>query len=91
MRKIPHIRWWVAGLLFGAAVLNYIDRQTLSILAPTIQADLKLDDYAYARVVNLFLVAYTIALVGRQHAYGAGDERPVAGHVPLHAGARRGG
>jgi MFS transporter, ACS family, hexuronate transporter len=63
MRKIPHIRWWVAGLLFGAAVLNYIDRQTLSILAPTIQADLKLDDYAYARVVNLFLVAYTVALL----------------------------
>jgi len=60
---IPHIRWWIAGLLFCAAVLNYIDRQTLSILAPTIQSDLKLDDRAYADVVNLFLIAYTIALL----------------------------
>ncbi len=59
--KIPHLRWWIATLLVGAAVLNYVDRQTLSALAPTIQADLKMDDRAYANVVNVFLVAYTIA------------------------------
>lgn len=59
--KIPHLRWWIATLLVGAAVLNYVDRQTLSALAPTIQADLQMDDRAYANVVNLFLVAYTIA------------------------------
>lgn len=59
--KIPHLRWWIAALLTGAAVLNYVDRQTLSALAPTIQADLRMDDRAYANVVNLFLVAYTIA------------------------------
>jgi ACS family hexuronate transporter-like MFS transporter len=61
MRKIPHLRWWIAVLLFGAAVLNYVDRQTLSALAPTIQRDLGLDDRDYANIVNLFLVAYTIA------------------------------
>ena len=59
--KIPGLRWWIVGLLFGAAVLNYVDRQTLSALAPTIQNDLAMDDRAYANVVNLFLVAYTIA------------------------------
>jgi ACS family hexuronate transporter-like MFS transporter len=59
--KIPHLRWWIAVLLFGAAVLNYVDRQTLSALAPTIQRDLTMDDRAYADVVNLFLVAYTLA------------------------------
>lgn len=59
--KIPYLRWWIAALLTGAAVLNYVDRQTLSALAPTIQADLGMDDRAYANVVNLFLVAYTIA------------------------------
>ncbi|HYD83955.1 MAG TPA: MFS transporter, partial [Opitutus sp.] len=48
-------------LLFGAAVLNYVDRQTLSALAPTIQRDLAMDDRDYANVVNLFLVAYTLA------------------------------
>lgn len=59
--KLPHLRWWIAGLLFLASVLNYIDRQALSILAPTIQADLALTDADYGRVVSLFLVAYTIA------------------------------
>ncbi|MBM3874490.1 MAG: MFS transporter [Verrucomicrobia bacterium] len=61
MPRLPHLRWWIATLLVGAAVLNYVDRQTLSALAPTIQTDLKMDDRAYANVVNLFLVAYTIA------------------------------
>jgi MFS transporter, ACS family, hexuronate transporter len=60
-RIIPGLRWWIITLIFGAAVLNYVDRQTLSALAPTIQADLKMDDRDYANVVNIFLVAYTIA------------------------------
>ena len=48
-------------MIFFASVLNYIDRQTLSILAPTIQKDLALTNEDYATVLNLFLVAYTIA------------------------------
>jgi ACS family hexuronate transporter-like MFS transporter len=59
--KIKGMRWWIIVLLFFAAVLNYIDRQTLSALAPTIQADLAMDDQAYANVINIFLIAYTIA------------------------------
>ncbi|MBC7743982.1 MAG: MFS transporter [Flavobacterium sp.] len=59
--KIKGMRWWIVVLLFLAAILNYIDRQTLSALAPTIQADLNMDDNDYANVINIFLVAYTIA------------------------------
>jgi len=59
--KIPGLRWWIVFLVFVAAVINYVDRQTLSALAPSIQADLRMDDRAYAHVVNLFLVAYTIS------------------------------
>ncbi len=59
--KIKGFRWWIVALLFGAAVLNYVDRQTLSALAPTIQHDLEMDDRDYANVVNIFLIAYTIA------------------------------
>lgn len=59
--KLPHLRWWIAGLLFLASILNYLDRQTLSILAPTIQQELALSDDDYALVVNCFLVAYTVA------------------------------
>ena len=59
--KIRNFRWWIAALLLLASILNYVDRQTLSILAPTIQADLALSDQQYGNVVSLFLVAYTIA------------------------------
>jgi ACS family hexuronate transporter-like MFS transporter len=61
MKKIKGLRWWIIVLLFLAAVLNYIDRQTLSALAPTIQKDLAMDDQEYANVINIFLIAYTIA------------------------------
>jgi ACS family hexuronate transporter-like MFS transporter len=40
VRKIPHLRWWITGMLFLSTVINYVDRQTLSILARTIQDDL---------------------------------------------------
>ncbi len=61
MKPIPKLRWWIAGMLFFASILNYIDRQTLSILAPTIQSELKLTNEDYAVVVNLFLGAYLVA------------------------------
>ncbi|MEJ8843710.1 MFS transporter [Lacibacter sp. H375] len=63
IRKIKGMRWWIVGLLFTAAVLNYIDRQTLSALAPTIQNDLGMTDVDYANIVNIFLIAYTIAYI----------------------------
>lgn len=61
--KIKGMRWWVIVLLFVAAVLNYIDRQTLSALAPTIQFDLGMNDQQYANVINIFLIAYTISYI----------------------------
>lgn len=63
MKKIKGLRWWIVALLFTAAVLNYIDRQTLSALAPTIQKDLGMTDSDYANIVNIFLIAYTIAYI----------------------------
>ncbi len=63
VKKITGMRWWIVGLLFTAAVLNYIDRQTLSALAPTIQKDLDMDDGDYANIVNIFLIAYTIGYI----------------------------
>jgi ACS family hexuronate transporter-like MFS transporter len=51
-------RWAVLALLFLAGVLNYVDRQALSILVPRIQRDLGIDDLGYAHIVQAFLVAY---------------------------------
>lgn len=63
MTRIPHLRWWIVALIFFASVLNYVDRQALSILAPTIQQELGLSNEDYASVLNAFLVAYTVALI----------------------------
>ncbi len=54
------LRWWIVGLLFLATVLNYIDRQSLSVLARTIQDDLHMSDLDYSQVVGAFLLAYTL-------------------------------
>ena len=57
-RLIPNIRWRIAALLFAATVINYIDRQTLSVLASEITSDLGLNDIEYSQVVQAFLLCY---------------------------------
>ncbi|MCX6968503.1 MAG: MFS transporter [Verrucomicrobia bacterium] len=59
--KVPYMRWIVAFALFSAALLNYVDRNVLGLLAATIQKDLHISNQEYASVVNFFLIAYTIA------------------------------
>jgi len=61
--KIPGLRWWTVGLLFLGSVNNYLDRQTLSVLAPTIQSALSISDAAYGTISNMFLVAYGVAFL----------------------------
>lgn len=53
-------RWFIVALLLGATTLNYIDRQTLSVLNHTLRAELHFSDVGYANVVSTFLVSYTI-------------------------------
>jgi ACS family hexuronate transporter-like MFS transporter len=67
-RRIPHLRWWIGGLLFASTVINYIDRQTLSLLAPYLKQDYHWSNSDYANIVIAFRVAYSIgqAIFGRQ-------------------------
>ena len=57
------MRWWIVGLLFVITVINYVDRQSLSLLAPDIQRYLRIDDRVYGHVVTSFLLAYTVAYI----------------------------
>lgn len=59
--KVPYLRWFVAFALFMAALLNYVDRNVLGLLATTIQKDLNISNQEYASIINYFLIAYTIA------------------------------
>lgn len=48
------------GLLLGETTINFIDRQVLSVLAPTLRAEFHLSNSAYAWIVNAFQVTYAI-------------------------------
>ena len=54
------VRWWIVALLFFATVINYVDRQTLSILSTTLRTELNLTDRDYANAVSAFLFSYLI-------------------------------
>jgi len=53
--------WLVVGLLFVIALINYFDRQSLSVVAPHFQSELHLSDRGYAHVISLFLLASAFA------------------------------
>jgi ACS family hexuronate transporter-like MFS transporter len=59
-RTIPSLRWWIGALLFASTVINYIDRQTLSLLAPYLKQDFHWTNTDYANLVIAFRVAYSI-------------------------------
>ena len=57
---IPALRWWIAALLFASTVINYVDRQTLSLLAPFLKQSYHWTNVDYANLVIAFRVAYSI-------------------------------
>ena len=59
-RAIPSLRWWIGGILFASTAINYIDRQTLSLLAPYLKQNYHWTNTDYANIVVAFRVAYSI-------------------------------
>ena len=62
--KIPHLRWYIAAMLFAATVINYIDRQTLSIVAPVLTKELQISPVEYSNILQAFLIAYMVMYIG---------------------------
>ncbi|WP_258098622.1 MFS transporter [Marinoscillum pacificum] len=71
--KLKGLRWWVIGLISLATIINYIDRQTLSVLWPQIAEDLfpekSLDErkelYANITIIFMFSYAFGQAVFGK--------------------------
>src|ERR1041384_1726381 len=59
--KLRGLRWWIVGLIFLATLINYIDRLTISVLAPVITHALGLSNNKFGGVLTWFLLAYTIS------------------------------
>jgi ACS family hexuronate transporter-like MFS transporter len=60
--KIPHLRWYICGLLLFASSINYIDRQTISVLKPHLQSLLHWSESDYGWIVFAFQFAYAIMM-----------------------------
>jgi ACS family hexuronate transporter-like MFS transporter len=59
-RIIPNLRWWIGGMLFASTVINYIDRQTLSVLAPHLKVEFSWKNSDWALIIISFRVAYAL-------------------------------
>jgi ACS family hexuronate transporter-like MFS transporter len=59
-KPISNLRWWIGGLLFASTVINYIDRQTLSVLGPYLKTDYHWNNQQFALIVIAFRVSYSI-------------------------------
>jgi ACS family hexuronate transporter-like MFS transporter len=57
-------RWTICALLFAATTINYIDRQVLGILAPTLQRELSWSESQYGDIVSWFSFAYAFGFLG---------------------------
>jgi ACS family hexuronate transporter-like MFS transporter len=62
--RIGRYRWVICALLFAATAINYIDRQTIGVLKPTLQAELHWTESSYSDMVFWFQCAYAIGYLG---------------------------
>jgi ACS family hexuronate transporter-like MFS transporter len=58
-----NLRWGIAALLFAATVINYIDRQVLSVAAPVLTRELGISNTQYSDILTAFLIPYTLMYV----------------------------
>jgi MFS transporter, ACS family, aldohexuronate transporter len=63
-KPISSLRWWIGGLLFASTVINYIDRQTFSLLAPYLKLQYHWTNSDYANIAIAFRVAYSLGQMG---------------------------
>jgi ACS family hexuronate transporter-like MFS transporter len=57
-------RWVICALLFFATTINYMDRQVLGILAPTLQKEIHWTEAQYGAIVSWFTLAYAFGYLG---------------------------
>jgi ACS family hexuronate transporter-like MFS transporter len=65
MRSSGRIRWWIVWTVFCSTVINYISRQTFSVLSPVIAAQFHFTHTDLAKIIGAFQLSYALTwLVG---------------------------
>ena len=62
--KIPKLRWWIAFLLCLSTLINYLDRQAISVVSVDIRREFGLNEEDYSQILTLFFLAYAIMYAG---------------------------
>lgn len=60
---IGNYRWVIVGLLFVATTINYLDRQIIGLLKPTLEKEFNWTETDFARIVMAFTAAYAVGLL----------------------------
>ena len=60
-QRPARVRWVMIGFAFAATVINYLDRQTLSVVAPALRDEFQMSNEAYGYVLSAFMLAYTVS------------------------------
>ena len=63
MADLGRVRWTVCTMLFAATSINYMDRQVIALLKPTLEHSIGLTEINYGYIVDAFQVAYAIGLL----------------------------
>jgi len=61
--KVGRVRWVIVALLFAATAINYVDRQMIGLLKPTLQSEFGWHETTYADIVFYFQLAYAVGYV----------------------------
>lgn len=62
--KIGNYRWVICSLVFYATTINYLDRQVISLLKPTLEKEFTWTESDYSNIVIAFQFAYALGMVG---------------------------
>jgi ACS family hexuronate transporter-like MFS transporter len=62
-RPLGRVRWTVCAMLFVATSINYMDRQVIAILKPTLEHSIGMTEVGYGYIVYSFQIAYAIGLL----------------------------
>jgi MFS transporter, ACS family, hexuronate transporter len=61
--RTGRVRWTICAMLFAATSINYMDRQVIAILKPTLEHSIGMTEVNYGFIVDAFQIAYAIGLV----------------------------
>ena len=61
--RVGNYRWSICALLFFATTINYVDRQVIGLLKPTLQTEFGWTEIDYSNIVFAFQVAYAVGLL----------------------------